>query len=154
MVGVEQQRASIGELGTGRLNIGSRLHAHGFKIRPVELTAEVIVFVAVELNHVYRYLTQDLTDNVRLFVHKQRDCRHKRRQHRRDFPCLHRRYRAFAFGVKHQPDCIRARLGGSQCVFGAGDAADFDTNGFHQNFLYGSDSALFNAQSRGLLAEI
>ncbi len=48
----------------------------------------------------------------------------------------------------------RRRLGGSQCVFGAGDATDFDTDGFHQNFLYGSDSALFNAQSRGHSAEI
>ena len=35
------------------------------EIRPVKLTAEIIVFVAVKLNHVYRHLVQDFADNVR-----------------------------------------------------------------------------------------
>ena len=89
----------------------------------------------MKLNHVYRHLVQDFADNVRLLVHKQRDHRHKRRQHCRDFLRLCRRYRAFAFCVKHQPDGIRARFGGGKGILRAGDAADFGTD-FHIPLSY------------------
>ena len=66
-------------------------------------------------------------------IHKHADAQHERRQRAGNFHGRRERDVPRALFIKHQPDHVRAGLGGHQRIGHAGDAADFYLR-FHLRF--------------------
>ena len=80
----------------------------------------------MELQNVEHALGQGLMHKRLLGIHEHTHPHHMRRQRSRDGLGLFQCHVARTAFIKHQPNRIRAGLGGSECIGFTGDAANLD----------------------------
>ena len=142
--GIQQQtpRASIAS--RAFYQIHPRLDPDRLQVRCAELTAEVRLFLAVELQHVQRYFCQHFAYVVDSWIHKQPyHCQERWHSPGQLYSLLHADMTR-AFLIEHEAERIRAIVSDSRYVLLAGNAANlYACSGGHPGDSINREVALY-----------